>query len=107
MVKYLPEGQAEPDTAKTLERDGLIKEEGDGFTVLDANNLRVVCWQLTMNENLRASLGEPFPGGRCAVAQRHPRTQDTPVTAAVLPAVARHVLSLVEGRQTSNVVALR
>ena len=61
MVKYLPEGQAEPDTAKTLERDGLIKEKGDGFTVLDANNLRVVCWQLTMNENLRASLGEPFP----------------------------------------------
>ena len=44
-VKYRPEGQAEFDTAVTLERDGLIRRESDGFTVLNANNLRVVCWQ--------------------------------------------------------------
>jgi hypothetical protein len=63
MVKYLPEGQADVDTAKTLEKDGLIREESDGWTVLDANNLRVVCWQLGMNENARAQgLGDAFPG---------------------------------------------
>jgi hypothetical protein len=62
-VRYVPEGQAEPDTAKSLERDGLIKEESDGFTVLDAGNLRVVCWQITMNEHCRRlSIGEPFTG---------------------------------------------
>ena len=55
--------QAEPDTAKTLERDGLIKQERDGLTVLDGEDLRVVCWQIGVNENTRAQgLGEPFPG---------------------------------------------
>ena len=62
-VKYRPEGQAGFDTSVTLERDGLIRRESDGFTVLDANNLRVVCWQIGANESLRAKgLREPFPG---------------------------------------------
>jgi len=62
-IKYLPEGQKKPDTAATLERDGLIKREIDGFTVLDADNIRVVCWQLGANESTRARIGEePFPG---------------------------------------------
>ena len=62
-VKYLPEGQAEPDTAASLERDGLIAQDRDCVTVLDADNLRVVCWQLGANEHSRANgLDEPFPG---------------------------------------------
>ena len=63
IIKYMPEGQAEPDTATSLAKDGLIAEDDDGVTVLDADNLRVVCWQLGINENSRAAgLGEPFPG---------------------------------------------
>ena len=66
-IKYHPEGQKKPDTAATLERDDLIKKESDGiavtFTLLDANNIRVVCWQLGANANSRAKgLGETFPG---------------------------------------------
>ncbi len=62
-IRYLPEGQKKHDTAATLERDGLIRRESDGFTVLDADNIRVVCWQIGANETIRARTGEePFPG---------------------------------------------
>ena len=62
-VKYRPEGQAEFDTAVTLERDGLIRRESNSFTVLYANNLRVVCWQIGASESLRAKgLRERFLG---------------------------------------------
>ena len=51
---YLPEGQALPDSAKTLESDGLIwcqyDEHGKcvGTLVRDPLSIRVLCWQLTV-----------------------------------------------------------
>ena len=76
---YLPEGQALPDTTKTLERDGLIRCQYDehgkcvGTLVRDPLSIRVLCWQLTVNAeaqhlgrepvftNLLADLCENFP----------------------------------------------
>jgi hypothetical protein len=78
-VVYLPEGEASPDTAQTLERDGLVRYQYDedgkyvSAFVLDPDNVRVICWQLTVNadarrrgledvfKNLPADLVENFP----------------------------------------------
>ena len=74
-VIYVPEGQDLPDTVKTLEQDGLIVAEGGKYVVRDPHNVRVICWQLTVNAdarrrglgdvftNLPADLIEIFPGG--------------------------------------------
>jgi hypothetical protein len=40
----------EPDTADTLESDGLIKQEGNDVVVLKPDDLRVIAWQLGANE---------------------------------------------------------
>src|SRR4249919_3578828 len=56
---YLPMGQELPDTKTTLERDGLITcqydEDGKyvGTLLHDPHNLRVLCWQLTVNADAR------------------------------------------------------
>ena len=56
---YLPEGQALPDSARTLERDGLIRcqydEHGKCVSTLvrDPLSIRVLCWQLTVNADAR------------------------------------------------------
>jgi hypothetical protein len=78
-VVYLSEGRASPDTAQTLERDGLVRcqydEDGKYVStfVLDRDDVRVICWQLTVNadarrrgredvfKNLPADLVENFP----------------------------------------------
>ena len=55
VVVYIPEGQELPDTKTTLEQDGLITCQYDehgkyvGTIVHDPNNIRVLCWQLTVN----------------------------------------------------------
>ena len=77
---YLPEGQGLPDSAKTLESDGLIwcqyDEHGNCVSTLvcDPLSIRVLCWQLTVIAeaqhlgskpvftNLLADLCENFPG---------------------------------------------
>ena len=52
---YLPEGQEFFDTIETLERDGLVSRKYDEHgkyvrtIVHDAENVRVLCWQLTVN----------------------------------------------------------
>lgn len=53
-VFYMPEDQEQPDTAESLEADGLIVrkyESGQWVETLvrDPYNLRVLAWQLTMN----------------------------------------------------------
>ena len=53
--KYCVPGR-EPDTADTLESDGLIKQEGK----LKPDDLRVIAWQLGANEYCRAH-GMPLP----------------------------------------------
>ena len=64
-VIYVPEGQELPDSKTTLERDGLITchydEHGKyGETVVhDPNNIRVICWQLTVNADARRLGREP------------------------------------------------
>ena len=59
--KYCVPGR-EPDTADTLERDGLIKQEGNDVVVLKPDNLRVIAWQLGANEYCRAhGMPMPFP----------------------------------------------
>ena len=56
---YLPMGQELPDTKTTLERDGLITCQHDedgkyvGTLLYDPHNLRVLCWQLTVNADAR------------------------------------------------------
>ena len=56
---YIPDGQESPDTKTTLERDGLITCQYDehgtyvGTIVHDPNNLRVLCWQFTVNADAR------------------------------------------------------
>ena len=77
---YLPEGQALPDSAKTLESDGLIRCQYDehgkcvSSLVRDPRSIRVLCWQLTVIAeaqhfgrelvvpDLLADLCENFPG---------------------------------------------
>ena len=56
---YLPRGQKQPDTLYTLCQAGLA-ERTSPTTVLvhDPNNLRVICWQLSVNANARR-LGKP------------------------------------------------
>ena len=62
---YMPEGQALPDTKAMLERDGLISckynEHGKFVSALvhDPHNVRVVCWQLTVNADARRLGREP------------------------------------------------
>ena len=62
---YVPEGQELPDTKTTLERDGLItcRHDEDGkylsTVVHDPLNIRVLCWQLTVNEDARRLGREP------------------------------------------------
>ena len=62
---YLPEGQETPDTKATLERDGLISCKYDehgkyaGTIVHDPDNLRVLCWQYTVNADARRLGHEP------------------------------------------------
>jgi hypothetical protein len=67
-VIYLPEGQEFFDTIETLERDGLVSrkyaEHGKYVRTIvhDAENVRVLCWQLTVNAAARrraASLSLP------------------------------------------------
>jgi hypothetical protein len=48
--KYCVPGRA-PDTADTLESDGLIKQEGNHIVVLKPD---VIAWQLGANEYCRA-----------------------------------------------------
>ena len=56
---YLPEGQAQPDSKTTLEQDGLVTcqydEHGKYVSALvhDPHNIRVLCWQLTVNAEAR------------------------------------------------------
>ena len=54
-IIYLPKGQASPDTAQTLERDGLIQCQYDehGKYVSTPHSLRVLCWQVTVNSAAR------------------------------------------------------
>ena len=58
-IIYLPKGQASPDTAQTLERDGLIQCQYDehgkyvSTIVHDPHSLRVLCWQVTVNSAAR------------------------------------------------------
>ena len=58
-TRYCVQGQ-EPDTAETLEADGLIEREFDrrgrhvATVVLDPDNLRVIAWQMSVNELCRA-----------------------------------------------------
>jgi hypothetical protein len=65
-VIYVPEGQHLPDTKTTLERDGLITCQYDehgkyiGTVVHDPNNIRVICWQLTVNADARRLGREPI-----------------------------------------------
>jgi hypothetical protein len=62
---YLPMGQELPDTKKTLEQDGLISCQYDehgkyvSTIVYDPLNLRVLCWQLTVNAEARHLGREP------------------------------------------------
>ena len=64
-VIYLPEGQAQPDSKTTLERDGLIRcqydEHGNYVSALvhDPHNIRVLCWQFTVNAEARRLGREP------------------------------------------------
>jgi hypothetical protein len=64
-VIYLPEGQELPDTKKTLEQDGLIRcqygEHGNYVSTIvhDPLNIRVLCWQLTVNADARRLGREP------------------------------------------------
>ena len=51
--KYCVPGR-EPDTADTLESDGLIKQKGKDIVVLKPDDLRVIAWQLGANEYCRA-----------------------------------------------------
>ena len=63
---YLPMGQELPDTKKTLEQDGLIScrydEHGKYVSTIvhDPLNLRVLCWQLTVNAEARHLGREPI-----------------------------------------------
>jgi hypothetical protein len=57
--KYCVPGRA-PDTADTLESDGLIKQHSKNIVVLKPNDLRVITWQLGANEYCRAH-GMPLP----------------------------------------------
>jgi hypothetical protein len=54
--KYCFPGR-EPDTADSLENDGLIKQD---IVVLKPDDLRVIAWQLSANEYCRAH-GMPLP----------------------------------------------
>ena len=57
--KYCVPGR-EPDTADSLENDGLIKQKGKEIIVLKPDDLRVIAWQLSANEYCRAH-GMPLP----------------------------------------------
>ena len=57
--KYCVPGR-EPDTADTLESDGLIRQEGKDIGVLKPDDLRVIAWQLGANDYCRAH-GMPLP----------------------------------------------
>jgi len=65
IVVYLPEGQDKPDTKESLERDGLIlcqyDEHGKYISTIvhDPLNVRVLCWQLTVNADARRLGREP------------------------------------------------
>ena len=65
--KYRVPGR-EPDTADTLESDGLIKQKGKDIVVLKPDDLRVIAWQLSANEYCRAH-GMPLPFPDLADAQ--------------------------------------
>ena len=61
-TKYSVLGR-EPDTADTLEADGLIKREFENgkhvaTIVIEPDNLRVIAWQVGINEYCRA-IGKP------------------------------------------------
>ena len=88
-VKYLPEGQAEPDTASSLERDGLIAQDRDCVTVLDADNLRVVCWQLGANEHSRPSRSQGSTRG-CSTSSRNTRVASRLPSGRRRPALVPH-----------------
>jgi hypothetical protein len=59
-VVYMPDDQGEPDNAQTLEDAGLITrvrdKDGNWVSTLvpDPLNIRVLCWQATVNGTLRA-----------------------------------------------------
>jgi hypothetical protein len=57
--KYCVPGR-EPDTADSLENDGLIKQKAKDIVVLKPDDLRVIAWQLSANEYCRAH-GMPLP----------------------------------------------
>jgi hypothetical protein len=62
-VIYLPMGQDFPDSAESLEMNGLIRceyENGQwvGTFVPDPDNIRVLAWQLTLNARCRRA-GQP------------------------------------------------
>ena len=57
--KYCVPGR-EPDTADSLENDGLIKQKGKDIVVLKPDDLRVIAWQLGANEYCLAN-GMPLP----------------------------------------------
>jgi hypothetical protein len=52
--KYCVPGH-EPDTADSLQSDGLIKQKGKNIVVLKPDDLRVIAWQLGANEYCRAN----------------------------------------------------
>jgi hypothetical protein len=67
-TKYMPHGQQQPDTQRTLKKAGLLKvrrkKNGDEhITISDPYNLRVVCYMLGLNQFAREhGEPEPFPG---------------------------------------------
>jgi hypothetical protein len=70
--KYCVPGR-EPDTADSLENDGLIKQKGKDIVVLKPDDLRVIAWQLGANEYCRANrMPLPFPDlGDVKVTEGH------------------------------------
>jgi hypothetical protein len=70
--KYCVPGH-EPDTADSLQNDGLIKQKGKNIVVLKPDDLRVIAWQLGANEYCRAN-GMPllFPNlGDVKITEGH------------------------------------
>jgi hypothetical protein len=73
---YMPEGQELPDTKAMLERDGLISckynEHGKFVSALvhDPQNIRVICWQLTVNAEHNTSAVSPSLRTRWAICAK-------------------------------------
>jgi hypothetical protein len=68
MTKFVPEGQRGFDTAETLVRDGLIKDQRDkrgeviGITLIEPDHPRVLAWVLGVNLACRqAGVPEAYP----------------------------------------------